>query len=164
MALPVLTGTITAAQMQQGMNDEVATLNSTALQGKESRTLHIDGVGLTSGTDRQMDFTPSDDFELLVLGLSTNNGTSILSGPVVGLHLDEAAGTTRYLLDRVWKAEITTDGTAAQHERVSYEAATEQLLMLSRGVTYRLRLTLSSGGPIDRAYGWLALRTRRRRR
>lgn len=165
MALPTLSGTITAADLKQGFDDEVTTITAQAKRGRKRRLLWHEAFALTSGTDRVLDFAPQDDAELLYLGVHANNGASLLSGPVVTFSLEQAGGGTTFLLEKTWRAQLTTNGAATPTPvRVNYDNdPTLDRLWLSRGVPYRLRLSLDTGGPLDRALGVMGLMTRRRR-
>ena len=166
MVLPTLSGTITAADLKQGFDDEIGNITAQAQAGRRKRIIWHEALALTAGTDVVLDFTPQDDLELRMIGVHANNDVSLLSGPVVTFSLEEAGGTTSYLIEQTWRAQLTTNGAATPTPvRVNYENdLTLPKLFLSAGITYRARLSLDTGGPLDRALGVLGLMTRRRRR
>ena len=166
MALPTLTGTITAADLVQGFDDKTTTLTTQATDGEKDFPIYIRRVTLAAADDESLrvyDFTPASDYELRVMIV----GAETTGSGVVTLALTQADGGTEYLLDKTWSESVTISGGGIDWSRTDYYTdVSGDRLVLKKGVTYRLTLSLSTGtlGANEVAHGILWVRGRRRRR
>ncbi len=158
------TSPISATELQTNFDAHTSALTTQATEGQKYQQMEVERVSLGANTEiwlRTCDFTPQDDLELIALGLSKEGG---VGGILISLELKQQGDSTEYALDKEWKVSFTTAGLGAEHSRTGFIDPTGDRLTLKRGVTYSLELTSDTVTAIDRVYGFILLKSRRRRR
>lgn len=164
MSLVTLAGTVSAADLNTNFQDKVANLVAQAADDSKFHQVNIETLDLTSATTNGLnvqDFTCTDDWELWVVGLSVWNPDA--TSRTITMTLTQVDGVTKYLLDQTVSVSIAaTSATEFNATRGDYRTSSPKIFLV-KGITYRLTLTSSSASAVDRAYGFLCLRPRRRR-
>lgn len=168
MSLTTLTGVISSSALNNNFSDKLNSLDSQAGSIPTFHQFNIETLDLTNapaaGTNIA-DFTAPDDLELWVVGLSMWNTNLVSKVVTMTLTAIDSAGTsvTKYLLDQSVTVNVT-GATAAEFNatRQDWSSFSGTKVFLAKGVTYRLTLTCSAD-TVDRAYGFIVTRVRRRR-
>lgn len=165
MSLVTLSGTISAADLNTNFDDKVANLTAQAASDSKFHEIENEVLDLTSGPvagSNIYDFTCPDDMELWVVGLSVWNPDA--TSRTITMTLTQVDGVTKYLLDQTVSVSVTaTSATEFNATRGDYRTNSGTKIWLVKGITYRLTFTSSSGSAVDRAYGFVLARPRRRR-
>ena len=174
MALVTLSGTISAANLNNNFNDKVASLASRNKAVGKDIQYNLSVIDLTTSLNvglRTLDFVPPTDLQLVTIGLSMFNpdATSRTAKLTLSAISSEEVSVSKYLIDQVPSATVT-GATAAEYDatRAAWNDAglAKTPIFLVKGITYRLLMTRedANGGNIDRAYGFALCRTVRRYR
>lgn len=168
MALVTLSGTISAADLNNNFNDKVAAL--AALNDNRGHDLqyNLSVLDLTTALNvglRTLDFVAPMDLELKCLGVSMFNpdATSRTARLTLTAIATDETVVSKYLLDETVNVPVIGN-TAAEYS--ASRATTAYPVFLVKGMTYRLTMDRvdANGGVIDRAYGFALCRTSRRYR
>lgn len=144
--------------------NKVSTMNANQTAGGKSGQVDVVVFDLDSSTpeaDRKIEFTPQDDLELQMIGLTVNGG---FAGRAFTAELTVVGGVTKYLLDETVSVSHTLSGSSKESTRTTFTSATGRKVFLVRGVAYALTLSAASASATDLVQGTLYLRARRRRR
>lgn len=168
MALVTLSGTISAANLNNNFNDKVAAIAALNDNRGQDLQYNLSVLDLTTALNvglRTFDFIPPTDLELKLLGISFFNpdATSRTAKLALTAISSEEVAVSKYLLDQT--TEISATGSAALEYSGTRNAPTYPTFLV-KGVTYRLLITRedANAGVIDRAYGFAICRTCRRYR
>lgn len=167
MSLVTLSGTISAADLNNNFQDKVDELNTSFGSEAKHYQYDVDCRDLTSATearDRRLRFTPPQLMLLSTLGLSVFNPDATSRTITIALQaVDTLTGVVipKYLLHRTISIYVTAS-TAAEYNATRY-AASGLMIPLFRGVVYELLLSSASASAVDRAYGMVVCSTPRRK-
>lgn len=167
MSLVTLSGTISAADLNNNFRDKISALQSSLLDSGKVHQYDLDVLDLTSATavgSRQLDFTPSHHMILRTMGLTVWNPDATsrtVTALLQAIDVNEEA-VSKYLLDYTVQVPVTAT-SAAEYNATRY-AAGSLYIPLYRGVTYRLSLANASATAVDRASAFVLARAFRRKK
>lgn len=168
MALVTLNGVIVASEVNNNFIDHLSATNAGVLLGNKDYQYdqeildltNVLGVGL-----RTYDFTPPDDLEVRVMGVTA---VSASANPVVTVTLtaidSQEATASVYTLDTTPTVTVTAVVGTAHATRYDRQASSTAKLFLKKGVTYRMQVSSNSATVVDHVHAYLYCRTRRRRK
>lgn len=139
---------ILASDLNTQQDGQRSTLNGVLSGGYKTWTFHKRAYDLSSATDaanRSMEIIPSDDWELLMLGVAGNSNNSGITFSATLETPDDIDNT--FLLGQVVTAEVASTGSAYQTARTAYTATTGRRLWLLRGVKYRFSIASTDASP-----------------
>lgn len=158
-------GTVLAADLNSAFHGELSNLDSAAAGRRFGipRRAHAYSPATRSNEENSIIFTPATDEEVVALiawaRAASGNGEVQAKLSVFGSDLG-GANVTVFLLDEEPSVNASYSSAAAATDysaSILYDSVTDEKVFLSRGVTYKLQLTVVSGTPAQAA---ALLRTR----